>query len=207
MDASPVGLGVILTQTTPGKDDTKVMAYASRSLTPVESRYSHIEKEALAIIYGIEHFRLYLYGHVFTLITDNKPLELIYKNLQSRPSSRIERWCLRLQEYSFHVKYRPGPKNPSDYLSRHPCTATNTRNPLENIAEEHVCLIAENAIPVALDIACIKDATRLDPTLSKTIEFIQTNNWTALEKQDKMSTGVNIDELHALYKLRDELTV
>ena len=114
VDASPVGLGAILTQTTPGKDDTKVMAYASRSLTPVESCYSHIEKEALAIIYGIEHFRLYLYGHVFTLITDNKPLELIYKNLQSRPSSRIERWCLRLQEYSFHVKYRPGPKNPSE---------------------------------------------------------------------------------------------
>ncbi|CAB3987989.1 pol gene product, partial [Paramuricea clavata] len=75
VDASPVGLGAILTQTTPGKDDTKVMAYASRSLTPVESRYSHIEKEALAIIYGIEHFRLYLYG-------------------------RIERWCLRLQEFS-----------------------------------------------------------------------------------------------------------
>ena len=39
VDASPVGLGAILTQTTPGKDDTKVMAYASRSLTPVESRY------------------------------------------------------------------------------------------------------------------------------------------------------------------------
>jgi alpha-L-arabinofuranosidase len=58
-----------------------------------------------------------------------------------------------------------------------------------------------------MDIACIKDATRQDPTLSKTIEFIQTNNWTALEKQDKMPTGVNIDELHALYKLRDELTV
>jgi hypothetical protein len=49
------------------------------------------------------------------------------------------------------------------------------------------------------------DKTPLD--LSKTIEFIQTNNWTALEKQDKMPTGVNIDELHALYKLRDELTV
>ncbi|CAB4020604.1 Hypothetical predicted protein [Paramuricea clavata] len=139
MDASPVGLGAILTQTTPEKDDKKVMAYASRSLTPVESR-------------------------------------------------RIERWCLRLEEYSFHVKYRPGPKNPSDYLSRHPCTATNTRKPLENIDEEHVCLIAENAIPVAMDIACIKDATRQDPNLSKTIEFIQTNNWTALEKQDKMPT-------------------
>ena len=79
VDASPVGLGAILThdQTTPGKDDTKVTAYASRSLTPIESRYSHIEKEALAIIYSVEYFRLYLYGYEFTLITDKKPRELL----------------------------------------------------------------------------------------------------------------------------------
>ena len=40
VDASPFGLGAILTQTTPGQQDTKVIAYASRSLTDTESRYS-----------------------------------------------------------------------------------------------------------------------------------------------------------------------
>ena len=42
LDASPFGLGAILTQTTPGQQDTKVIAYASRSLTDTESRYSQI---------------------------------------------------------------------------------------------------------------------------------------------------------------------
>ena len=77
VDASPFGLGAILTQTTPGQQDTKVIAYASRSLTDTESRYSQIERESLAIVYGIEYFHIYLYGHEFTLITDHKQLELI----------------------------------------------------------------------------------------------------------------------------------
>lgn len=85
VDASPFGPGAILAQTTPGHDDSKVIAYASRSLTNTESRYSQIEREALAIVFGIEHFHLYLYGHEFTLITDHKPLELIYQNPKSRP--------------------------------------------------------------------------------------------------------------------------
>lgn len=42
VDPSPVGLGGILSQTTPGKNDTQIIAYASRSLTKVESRYSQI---------------------------------------------------------------------------------------------------------------------------------------------------------------------
>ena len=67
VDASRFSLGGILTQTTPGHDDSKVIAYASRSLTDAESKYSQIEREALAVVFGIEHFHLYLYGHEFTL--------------------------------------------------------------------------------------------------------------------------------------------
>ena len=149
----------------------------------------------------------YLYGHEFTLITDNKPFELLYKNPQSRPSSRIERWCLRLQEYLFHIKYRPGSKNPSDHLSRPPFPTTSTPSPLEVIAENHVRLTTESAIPVAVDIECVRNVTKQDPTLSKDIEFIQANKWTTLEKPKEIPLGINIDELHALFKLRDELTV
>ena len=91
VDTSPFGLGAILAQTTPGHDDSRVIAYTSPSLTDTESRYSQIEREALAIVFGIEHFHLYLYGHEFTLIIDHKPLELIYQNPKSRPSGRLER--------------------------------------------------------------------------------------------------------------------
>ena len=56
VDVSPFGLGAILTQTTLGHDNSKVIAYASRSSTATESKYSQIEREALAIVFGIEHF-------------------------------------------------------------------------------------------------------------------------------------------------------
>ena len=72
--ASPVGLCGILSQKSKGSDDQKVVACASRELTDVEKRCS--KEEALAILWSVKHFRLFLYGHQITLITDNKPLEV-----------------------------------------------------------------------------------------------------------------------------------
>ena len=167
VDASPFGLGAILTQSTPGHDDAKVIAYASRSLTATEGKYSQTEREALAMVFGIDHFHLYLYRHEFTLITDHKPLELIYKNPKSRPLARLERWCLRLQDYTFQVKYRPGPTNPSDYLSRHPIPIHPGVNKCTkpNLADEHVRFVAQNAVPIAVGIEHLRTATKQDPTL------------------------------------------
>ena len=78
VDASPVGLSAILTQKPPGENaPSKIIAYPSRALSQTEQRYCQTEKEALAIVWGIEHFHLYLYGAPFTLYTDHKALELI----------------------------------------------------------------------------------------------------------------------------------
>ena len=122
VDASPVGLGAILVQ------EGKIISYANRALSGVEKRYSQTEKEALAIVWGCEHFHLYLFGSDFTLITDHKPLEIIFNNGKSRPPARIERWRLRLQPYDFTVTYRPGSNNPADYMSRHPYTEKNEKH-------------------------------------------------------------------------------
>ena len=58
-----------------------------------------------------------MFGAPFTLITDHKPLQLIYNNPQSRHPERIERWFLRLQQYDFQVIYKKGSDNPADFLS------------------------------------------------------------------------------------------
>ena len=122
VDASPVGLGALLTQ------EGRVISYGSRALNDVETRYSQTEREALAVIWGCEHFHLYLFGQEFTIISDHKPLETIFNNPNSKPPARIERWRLKLQPYHYRVQYRPGKSNAADYMSRHPSTQVQINN-------------------------------------------------------------------------------
>lgn len=99
VDASPVGLGAILVQIAregPRMGKPRVINYASKSLSATEQRYCQTEKEALAVVWGIEHNHFYLYGREFDLVTDHKPLEVIF-GAHSKPCARIQRWVLRLQ--------------------------------------------------------------------------------------------------------------
>ena len=99
VDASPTGLAAILIQNTPNQNDETVVAYGSRAVTEVEQRYRQTEPEALAIVFGFEHFRLFLYGIHFTIYTDHKPLVSIFENPNSH-CPLLERLRLRLRIYS-----------------------------------------------------------------------------------------------------------
>lgn len=70
------------------------LQFASRSLTEQEKRYPPLEGEALAIVWGLEKFRLYTEGHPIHLYTDHKPLQYIFENPDSKP--KLVRWALRL---------------------------------------------------------------------------------------------------------------
>ena len=170
-DASPVGLGAVLTQVTQGQE--RVIAYASRSLTEVERRYSQTEREALGLVWGCERFHMYLYGVDFTLLTDHKPLEVIYSS-NSRNSARIERWVLRLQPYKFHVQYIPGRQNIADSLSR---LVEGEGVGGCNDAEEFVRFVAEVSAPEAIPIREIEEESALDPEISQLRECISTEDW------------------------------
>lgn len=69
VDASPIGLGAVLSHTIDGIE--RPIAFASRILSATEKHYSQIDKEALAIKWGVEKFFHYLYARRFTLITDH----------------------------------------------------------------------------------------------------------------------------------------
>ena len=101
-DASPVGLGAVLVQEQ--EDGPRIIAYANRSLSDVERRYSQTEKEALALVWACEKLHPYIYGIDFELVTDHKPLQTIFSP-RSKPCARIERWVLRMQPYTFKVVY------------------------------------------------------------------------------------------------------
>ena len=95
-----------------------VISYASRPLTDCEKGYSATEKEALAVVFATDYYRVYLLGRHFTLITDHSAL--CWLNLVE-PKSRLARWVMDLQEYIFDIKHWPGIANQkADALSRLP---------------------------------------------------------------------------------------
>ena len=126
------------------------VAYASRSLTPTEVQYAQIEKELLAIVFGMEKFETYLYGRKVLVETDHKPLEAIFKKSLLNAPKRLQRMLLRLQRYEFEVTYKRGTLLlMADTLSRaylphqdvtggqdDVLAVSDTRSPTEKEAEE-----------------------------------------------------------------------
>ena len=114
-DASDVGLGAVLSQIDKSGNE-HVVAYASKTLSPREKNYSTTEKEAFAIHFGTQHFRVYLLGRKFTISTDHSALSWLHS---MEPKGRIARWLMDLQEFDFEVKHRAGRvHNNADALSR-----------------------------------------------------------------------------------------
>ena len=168
VDASPVGLAALLVQA------GKVISYASRALSDVESRYSQTEREMLAVVWEVKHFHLYVYGSHFQIITDHKPLLGIF-GTQKPATPRMDRWKLRLMPYNCQLQYRPGNDNPADFMSRHPKPVNFER---ENLAELYANYVCSNAIPKAMTRQEFKLETKLDPLLQKVVTAISLNNWT-----------------------------
>ena len=189
VDASPFGLGAVLLQGS--GDDVRPIAYASRTLTDVERRYSQTEREALAVVWACERFHIYLFGQEFKLYTDHKALEVIYSP-RSKPPSRIERWSLRLQPYRFTIHHMPGQHNPTDVLSRMPLTNQPCRE--RDIAEEYIHYVAVRAVPKAFFLEQISAATKDDKVLQQVKKALNSGQWP------------NDKEINPFQKLKDELS-
>ena len=106
-DASGVGVAAVLSQENEGKLYT--VGYASKKLSLAEAKYPIIEKECLAVVWGIRRFKLYLAGKRFTLQTDQEPLK--YLKDAAYQNYRVFRWAMVVQEYSFRVEDIPSKKN------------------------------------------------------------------------------------------------
>ena len=82
------------------------IAFASRSLSPAEKGYAQLGKEALAIVFGVTKFHVYLYGHSFTIHSEY--LFNPSKSISAMASARIQHWALLLSSYRYTVSYKSG---------------------------------------------------------------------------------------------------
>ena len=109
-DASPYGVGAVLSHVIDNHSD-KPTAYASHSLSTAERKYTQLDKEALAILFGVSKFHHYLYGRHFIIYSDHKPLMHIFNQSKAVPimaSARLQRWALTQSGYHYSIKYRKG---------------------------------------------------------------------------------------------------
>ena len=107
-DVSHNGLGATLEQLQ--ADQWKTIAFASRFMNNHEMKYSTNKLELLGVVCATEHFRNYLYGTEFQIVTDNKALlsALSANHGNKTMHSRLTRWVNRLLPFNFKISHLPG---------------------------------------------------------------------------------------------------
>ena len=165
VDASPIGLSAVLAQVDPENKNVRVYCnFASKLLSREERAYSQCEKEALAAVWGCERLWVYLIGHKFTLVTDNRAVNIIFNNTAAKPPARIERWALRLTQFDFHIVHRPGKSNVADYFSRHPIGTAKDEAKASSV---QINMVMEAVRPKAISMAELVEATKEDEDLQQ----------------------------------------
>ena len=114
-DASDFAIAATLTQS------GRPVAFFSRTLSTSEQRHSSVEKEAYAIVESVRHWRHFLLGRHFQILTDQRSVSFMFDMSHSKKikNEKIMRWRLELSCYKFDIIYRPGRDNrAADTLSR-----------------------------------------------------------------------------------------
>ena len=117
-DASDIAAGAVLCQRQDDRGE-RVIAYGSRKFNPAEQKYPAHERELAAVVWAMKHFRPYLYGQRFIVVTDNEPIT--YLKTMKDPRGRLARWLQEICSFDFEICYKPGKHHKdADALSRHP---------------------------------------------------------------------------------------
>nr|GEZ77765.1 reverse transcriptase domain-containing protein [Tanacetum cinerariifolium] len=124
-DASDFAIGAVLRKR--HEKHFKPIHYASKMMNDVESNYTTIEKEMLAILYAFEKFRSCLIMNKSIVHMDHSALKYLFAKKDAK--ARLLRWVVLIQEFDFKVLDIKGAENlAADHLSR-------LENPYENVLD------------------------------------------------------------------------
>ena len=191
-DASPYGVGAVISHQT--SEGEKPIAFASRSLSPAEKKYAHLDKEGLAIIFRVKKFHDYLFGRQFQIRSDHKPLQHIFDSQRPIPalaSARLQRWALTLSAYDYTITYKPGKEHANaDSLSRLPLPQA----PLHTPPPGDIILLMETLQASPITATQVRLWTSRDPCLSR-IRTLVREGWVDGEEEYMAPFNRRRDEL------------
>lgn len=184
-DASPYAVGAVLVQVnTVGEN--RIISFASKSLTVTEQRYAQTQREALAIVWAVEHYYYYLLGAKFTVKTDAEGIKFIFDRNSDKPKRllrRAEGWAMRLDMFDYEIEAVSGIKNIADPSSR----LYHSEEPPQPYREEETpCEIARVEINEITDVYFnedhlpileVREATKNSREMTSLMEAIISGVW------------------------------
>lgn len=153
-DASSIGYGAVLLQAHEN-GHKRVVGFFSKRTQGAEPRYHSYELETLAVVKALAHYRHYLVGRNFKVVTDCNALKATQQKKDLLP--RVARWWMYLQDFDFALEYRKGTSMAhADYLSRNPvnvCEARKQQNwaQMAQAADEETQRLVQNLTDGQLD--------------------------------------------------------
>lgn len=170
-DASPIGVGAVLSHVYPDGSERPIY-FASQTLSTTQRKWSQIDKEAYAIIFGIKRFHQFLYGRSFILYTDHKPLVQIFsqdKGLPHMSAMRMQHYAIFLQGFRYNIKYKRSEENANaDAFSRLPIQYEEP-----SLLEEADAFEINQISTMPVSAERIAEETKKDVSLAKLLDALE----------------------------------
>lgn len=195
-DASDKGLGAVLSQRSKDGHES-IILFASRALSPTESKYPIIESEALACAWALEHLRAFVWGKPVTIHTDHRPLvKLLTTEGSVGASARLARISMRMKEYVYKIVYVLGKQIViADCLSRLPLRLEEcVDDPWGNFS---IAFIHDSGLPAFTKTEWMEELHK-DKVLQEVAEHI-CKGWP--------NKGTIISDIKSFWEIRKELSL